>query len=81
LFCRDICSVKLLKHLPLSLGDLGTTAKEVESSLETNFALANKWGCILLIDEADVFLARRTTSDFSRNGLVAGEFCPPSAAL
>jgi len=45
-----------------------------------NFALANKWGCILLIDEADVFLARRTSSDFARNGLVAGKFCPPGAA-
>jgi hypothetical protein len=54
------------------IGDLGTTPKDVESSLERNFALANKWGCILLLDEADVFLARRTSNDFIRNGLVAG---------
>ncbi|KAK0612410.1 hypothetical protein B0T17DRAFT_464423, partial [Bombardia bombarda] len=40
-------------------GDLGTTAKEVETALQTNFALANRWGCILLLDEADVFLAER----------------------
>jgi len=26
----------------------------------------------LLLDEADVFLAKRTTLDFVRNGLVAG---------
>ncbi|WYZ33978.1 hypothetical protein EsH8_I_000254 [Colletotrichum jinshuiense] len=52
-------------------GDLGTTAKEVELALERNFSLASKWGCILLVDEADVFLARRTTSDFARNGMVA----------
>ncbi|KAH8899101.1 hypothetical protein GQ53DRAFT_878458 [Thozetella sp. PMI_491] len=52
-------------------GDLGTTAKEVERSLETNFALANRWDCILLLDEADVFLAERTKEDFKRNGLVA----------
>ncbi|RSL86169.1 hypothetical protein CEP51_002958 [Fusarium floridanum] len=51
--------------------DLGTTAKEVEAALETNFALANRWGCILLLDEADVFLAERTKDDFRRNGLVA----------
>lgn len=56
-------------------GDLGTTAKEVESALETNFALANKWGCVLLLDEADVFLAQRTKKDFIRNGLVAGKCC------
>jgi hypothetical protein len=56
----------------LSLGDLGTTAEEVEGALERNFRLANKWGSILLLDEADVFLARRTPHDFQRNGLVAG---------
>ncbi|KAJ8120203.1 hypothetical protein ONZ43_g3031 [Nemania bipapillata] len=55
----------------LTCGDLGTTAKEVESALETNFALASRWGCILLLDEADVFLAQRTKEDFKRNGLVA----------
>ncbi|RSL55915.1 hypothetical protein CEP54_009121 [Fusarium duplospermum] len=49
--------------------DLGTTAKEVEAALETNFALANRWGCILLLDEADVFLAERSKDDFTRNGL------------
>ncbi|KAI2463776.1 hypothetical protein F4781DRAFT_415455 [Annulohypoxylon bovei var. microspora] len=55
----------------ITCGDLGTTAREVETALETNFALANKWGSILLLDEADVFLARRTPQDFKRNGLVA----------
>ncbi|KAI1804748.1 hypothetical protein F4811DRAFT_552621 [Daldinia bambusicola] len=55
----------------LTCGDLGTTAKDVESALEMNFALASRWGCILLLDEADVFLAQRTKEDFQRNGLVA----------
>ncbi|OJJ42682.1 hypothetical protein ASPZODRAFT_137069 [Penicilliopsis zonata CBS 506.65] len=55
----------------ITCGDLGTTAKEVEKALETNFALANRWDCILLLDEADVFLAERTKEDFKRNGLVA----------
>ncbi|KAK3371795.1 hypothetical protein B0T24DRAFT_531458 [Lasiosphaeria ovina] len=59
------------RNTSLTLCDLGSTAKEVEKSLETNFALANKWGCILLLDEADVFLASRTKADFIRNGLVA----------
>ncbi len=54
-------------------GDLGTTAKEVEEALETSFSLANRWDCILLLDEADVFLAQRTKEDFKRNGLVAGQ--------
>ncbi|EMD86517.1 hypothetical protein COCC4DRAFT_166974 [Bipolaris maydis ATCC 48331] len=55
----------------ITCGDLGTTATEVESALEMNFSLANKWDCILLLDEADVFLAERTKEDFKRNGLVA----------
>ncbi|KAK2599691.1 hypothetical protein N8I77_011424 [Diaporthe amygdali] len=52
-------------------GDLGSTAREVEQALDLNFNLANRWGCILLLDEADVFLASRTETDFERNGLVA----------
>jgi hypothetical protein len=53
-------------------GDLGTTASEVETALERNFSLANRWGSILLLDEADVFLAQRSPKNFIRNGLVAG---------
>lgn len=53
-------------------GDLGTTVSEVEVALETHFALATRWGCILLLDEADVFLAPRTPQDFERNGLLSG---------
>ncbi|KAF4333486.1 AAA family ATPase [Fusarium beomiforme] len=52
-------------------GDLGTTAHDVQTELEKNFALASRWGCILLLDEADVFLAQRERKDFKRNGLVA----------
>ncbi|CAI6334350.1 unnamed protein product [Periconia digitata] len=55
----------------ITCGDLGTTAAEVEVALESTFSLANKWDCILLLDEADVFLAERTKEDFKRNGLVA----------
>ncbi|KAG5798511.1 hypothetical protein H9Q69_002453 [Fusarium xylarioides] len=55
----------------ITCGDLGADAKAVEDALQTNFALANRWGCILLLDEADVFLAERRRDDFTRNGLVA----------
>ncbi|KAM0424978.1 hypothetical protein ACHAPT_009779 [Fusarium lateritium] len=52
-------------------GHLGTTAREMEEELEKNFALVSRWGCILLLDEADVFLSARERMDFKRNGLVA----------
>ncbi|KAK8030090.1 ATPase family AAA domain-containing protein 3B [Apiospora rasikravindrae] len=55
----------------ITCGDLGTTANEVEKTLDLNFTLANRWDCILLLDEADVFLAQRNKEDFKRNGLVA----------
>ncbi|KAK8140099.1 hypothetical protein PG984_000165 [Apiospora sp. TS-2023a] len=55
----------------ITSGDLGTTAEEVEEALEENFNLASRWGSILLIDEADVFLGERTREDFVRNSLVA----------
>jgi hypothetical protein len=48
----------------------------VEDALERNFALASRWDCVLLLDEADVFLASRSRAvngaDFNRNALVAG---------
>ncbi|KAF7526245.1 hypothetical protein G7054_g10817 [Neopestalotiopsis clavispora] len=52
-------------------GDLGTDPRAVDMNLEENFSLANRWNCILLIDEADVFLAQRTKEDFVQNSLIA----------
>ncbi|KAK7911950.1 hypothetical protein PG985_014431 [Apiospora marii] len=55
----------------ITCGDLGVWASDVEKALDQNFSLANRWGCILLLDEADVFLAARTPTDMLRNGLVS----------
>jgi hypothetical protein len=60
----------------ITCGDLGNTAQDVEGELEKNFTLASRWGCILLLDEADVFLSARERKDFERNGMVAGEYPP-----
>ncbi|KAH6639086.1 hypothetical protein C7974DRAFT_304466 [Boeremia exigua] len=61
--------------LQITCGDLGFTAEKVEESLARNFELASRWGCVLLLDEADVFLASRksaeSSADLSRNALVA----------
>jgi hypothetical protein len=61
-----------LLTLPYYLGGLGDDASKVETALERHFFLANRWGCVLLLDEADVFLAERSPQDFVRNSLVAG---------
>lgn len=55
------------------LGDLGLTPRDVESKLDSAFQLAQAWDCVLLLDEADIFLAARTTTDLERNALVSGQ--------
>ncbi|KAI1113380.1 hypothetical protein F5Y14DRAFT_213449 [Nemania sp. NC0429] len=49
----------------ISVADVGTKAKHVESNLSKIFNLATYWKAILLIDEADVFLESR-----GRGGIV-----------
>lgn len=38
---------------PVTCGDIGETASEVQNNLDHNFQLAHKWGCVLLLDEAE----------------------------
>ncbi|KAK3625591.1 hypothetical protein LTR56_020311 [Elasticomyces elasticus] len=57
--------------LPITCGNLGTTASSVEQALTENFELAQAWDCIVLLDEADVFLAQRDQNDLERNALVS----------
>ncbi|KAK3394961.1 hypothetical protein B0H63DRAFT_462453 [Podospora didyma] len=55
----------------MACADLGTSAPEVEASLGQNFHLAHKWGCVLLLDEADTFLSTRTRGELVRSSLVS----------
>ncbi|KAK4216478.1 P-loop containing nucleoside triphosphate hydrolase protein [Rhypophila decipiens] len=56
---------------PITCGDLGTSPREVETRLQEAFQLAQLWNCVLLLDEADVFLAQRSEHDIQRNALVS----------
>ncbi|KAI8675905.1 AAA domain-containing protein [Fusarium keratoplasticum] len=57
----------------ITCGDLGIDPREVESTLSEIFRLANLWDCILLLDEAEIFLSRREKKDdnLQRNALVS----------
>ncbi|KAL8911012.1 MAG: hypothetical protein Q9171_003748 [Xanthocarpia ochracea] len=55
---------------PITCGDIGQTAVDVEANLDKIFLQARKWGCVLLLDEADVFLAKRERDSIERNALV-----------
>lgn len=57
--------------ISLTSADIGTEPGQVENQLLYWFKLAKAWGAILLLDEADVFLERRSTMDLVRNNLVA----------
>ncbi len=60
-------------HKPLyriDAGQLGTTIKDVEGNLETILKRAERWGAILLIDEADVYIRKRA-DDLNQNAIVA----------
>jgi hypothetical protein len=55
---------------PITCGDIGDNAESVEDNLEENFQLAHRLGCVLLLDEADVFLKERD-SNLTRNAIVS----------
>ncbi|PGH23026.1 hypothetical protein AJ80_02941 [Polytolypa hystricis UAMH7299] len=55
----------------ISCGDVGLTPEQVEKHLNEVFRLAHLWDCVLLLDEADVFLAARNNHDLKRNALVS----------
>ncbi|MFY0656340.1 MAG: AAA family ATPase [Neptunomonas phycophila] len=55
----------------VSVGELGTTPDELEERLSKILNIATRWGAVLLIDEADIFLEARTTNDIQRNAMVA----------
>lgn len=59
---------------PLSCGSLDSVYT-AERQLDAVFRLSALWDCILLLDEADVFLSARAPSDnLTRNSLVSSEF-------
>ena len=58
---------------PITCGDLGDNAATVEKTLDEFCFLADKWRCVLLLDEADVFLSKREKGDFVRNSLVSSK--------
>lgn len=62
-----------IQLLNTRVGDIGYQPDIVEKNLDRLFYLAHRWGCVLLLDEADVFLAKRSKEDIKRNGLVSSK--------
>ncbi|THZ50551.1 P-loop containing nucleoside triphosphate hydrolase protein, partial [Aureobasidium pullulans] len=63
-----------LTHKPLyrvTCGDIGTTPDVVERYLDSVLHIGRVWGCVVLLDEADVFLEERSPMNLERNALVS----------
>ncbi len=58
----------------MSAGDLGIDPSGVESALANIMEMSAKWNAVLLLDEADVFLEKRSAHDLERNKLVSSEY-------
>ncbi|CAH0015851.1 unnamed protein product [Clonostachys rhizophaga] len=55
----------------VTCGDIGTKAEDVEQYLDSVLLLGATWGCVVLLDEADVFLEQRSILNLERNSLVS----------
>ncbi|KAF6835424.1 AAA family ATPase [Colletotrichum plurivorum] len=55
----------------VSTGELSTQVAVLEKQLTDLFRLGLRWGAVVLLDEADVLMAKRTTTELDRNAIVA----------
>ncbi|KAI9695072.1 MAG: hypothetical protein M1820_008934 [Bogoriella megaspora] len=57
--------------LPLTGGDIGSTASEVENNLRSFLRRGQDWNAVVLLDEADVYLSARDRNNIERNSVVS----------
>lgn len=55
----------------ISSGELGDTPSSVQSEITRVFELGETWNAVVLLDEADIFLSRRSDNDLSRNAVTS----------
>lgn len=60
----------------VTTGELSIDVDKLESQLSAIFRLGARWNAVVLLDEADVLMSRRTIEDLRRNSIVAGKFEP-----
>jgi hypothetical protein len=55
----------------LQAEDLGIDASTLGRNIKKVFEMATEWDTVVLLDEADVFMAQRSPKDIRRNELVS----------
>lgn len=71
LTAESVAEVMQVPLYMMSAGELGSNADTVESRLKNILRMIPKWGAVLLLDEADVFMEARGAADLKRNELVS----------
>lgn len=69
--CESVAELAHRPLLALTSGDLGTSPLAAEQGLAAFLRLGERYGAVVLLDEADVYLEARRPRDLARNGLVA----------
>ncbi|KAK4450787.1 ATPase, AAA-type, core [Podospora aff. communis PSN243] len=55
----------------VTTGALSTDVEQLEKQLSDIFRLGARWRAVVLLDEADVLMSKRTVTDLTRNAIVA----------
>ncbi|OTA95451.1 hypothetical protein M434DRAFT_28774 [Hypoxylon sp. CO27-5] len=54
----------------VSAGELGIEVRDLDKALNDMMSMVHRWGCVLLIDEAEIFLRKRQDGQIHQNALV-----------
>ena len=60
-----------INGIQIRAGELEVDSRQLEKRLSVIFQIAQQWNAILLLDEADVFLEKRSSAHLLRNSLVS----------
>jgi AAA+ superfamily predicted ATPase len=66
-----IAEMAKLPLMLVSAGTLGAKSTEIDEKLTKTLELAARWRAVVLLDEADVFLAARDATSIERNAVVS----------
>ncbi|KAL4947949.1 hypothetical protein BDW69DRAFT_103403 [Aspergillus filifer] len=73
---KTLTAESLAEHVEKPLyavsgGELSTDVATLDNKINSIFKITTKWNAIVLLDEADVVMAKRTTQEIERNAIVA----------
>ena len=71
LLSESICEYLHKPLYSVTVGELGTTPEILENKLNSILEIAYAWNAVILLDEADIFMEKRSSNDLVRNAMVS----------